>query len=184
MSHWESGLNLAKSGQAFVIVKLTEGTTYVDPTAAGYIAQAQKAGIPVGIYHFARGGSIAEAKHFLKHARPYLGKAVLILDWEDKATEHDTAAAKRWLDYVKAQTGVTPWLYTYRAVELAHDWSKVAKLYPLWVARYNSVLGTLKHWARPIMWQYTESYRLQGHTVDANHYYGSRADWAWYAAKH
>lgn len=45
-----------------VIVKLTEGTTYINPQAATQISNAQKAGLIVSIYHYSWFSSPTEAK--------------------------------------------------------------------------------------------------------------------------
>ena len=65
-----------------------------------------------------------------------MGKAIPFLDWEADALSLAPSWAKKWLDRMKAKTGVTPGIYTSKSVCFAYDWSSVAKTYPLWVAQY------------------------------------------------
>ncbi len=62
---------VAASGIAAVMVKLTEGSTWLNPYAAGDCAAAAAAGLQVGCYHFARpdlgNGADAEAAWFAVH---------------------------------------------------------------------------------------------------------------------
>ena len=53
--------------------------------------QAINAGKKVGVYHYARergckGSAIAEADFFVKTVQNYIGKAILVLDWEEELT--------------------------------------------------------------------------------------------------
>ena len=75
----EAGLPLAfyqtvkASGVQGVVVKVSEGTSYLDPSASVNIANAKAAGMVVSAYHFARYTSVASAKaeaaHFDKSLR-------------------------------------------------------------------------------------------------------------------
>lgn len=60
---------LAASGIKGVMLKASEGATFVDPVYAGWSKRARAAGLRVGPYHFAQpngGDPIAEARHFAK----------------------------------------------------------------------------------------------------------------------
>lgn len=53
ISHYQAGLTiqqLKNSGIDFAIIKLTEGTTYVDPSAFEFYKEAYTTGFPVGCY--------------------------------------------------------------------------------------------------------------------------------------
>lgn len=74
--------SITAGGTDFVIVKATQGTTYVSPVAAQQRTRARNAGKLVGHYHFAAGGSPKdEAVHFLAHSDWKKGE-LLVLDWE------------------------------------------------------------------------------------------------------
>jgi hypothetical protein len=73
----------ATAGLGLVIVKATEGTSYLNPKHAGQVATARTHGLVVGHYHFARPGSMsAQVAYFLAHAAAKAGD-VLAFDWED-----------------------------------------------------------------------------------------------------
>lgn len=63
-----SGLSLAfyqtikAAGVNGVVVKVSDGTNYIDPAASVNIANAKAAGLAVSAYHFARFTSVSEAK--------------------------------------------------------------------------------------------------------------------------
>ena len=83
ISGWQKGIQLDKIDLDFVIIKATQGTTITSNSFADQANQAFKLGKKVGFYHYAGGGGAeAEAKHFFNAVKPYLGKAILVLDWE------------------------------------------------------------------------------------------------------
>ena len=58
---------LAQSGIKGVMLKATEGATFVDPVYKDWSNRARRAGLRVGPYHFAQpngGDPVAEARHF------------------------------------------------------------------------------------------------------------------------
>ena len=110
ISNHQAGLNLAKVPCDFVICKATEGTGFVDLYCDGWIQKALQLGKKVGVYHFATGGSsgVAEADFFYKNIKGYVGKAILVLDWEANAANRGVAYAKAFLDRTYPLTGVKP----------------------------------------------------------------------------
>ncbi len=92
--------DFSTSGLGFVIVKATEGTSYVNPRHAAQVAHARAAGLVVGHYHFARPGSVsAQAAYFLRHAAARAGD-LLAYDWEDTGVsgqDKDT-----WIKHVRS----------------------------------------------------------------------------------
>ncbi|MGG7018224.1 UNVERIFIED_CONTAM: GH25 family lysozyme, partial [Pseudomonas aeruginosa] len=116
---WQSNINVGKEGVSadFVIIKATGGTGYINPDCDRAFQQAISSGKKVAVYHFANevgleGTAEQEAEFFLKNIKGYIGKAVLVLDWES-TNKGDVPWAKRWLDYVQSKTGVKPMFYTY-----------------------------------------------------------------------
>ena len=108
ISNHQKGLNLKDITCDFVICKATEGTTFVDKYCDGFMQQAMKLGKKVGVYHFASGKTTgkAEADFFLKNVQGYIGKAILILDWEGDAVKKGVGYAKEILDRVLEKTGI------------------------------------------------------------------------------
>lgn len=207
IASWQTGIDLSKVPGDFVIAKATGGYGYKNPDFQRQIEQAISAGKCVGAYHFAwdEGYTGAtpekEAQWFLNVVQPYLGKIVLALDWEAEAKKLGPAWAKRWLDYVKNKTGVTPVFYSYQSEASQKKWADVAKVYPLWMAQYaistdpsynkgyTPVRGyladppgakTCGKWGKNItIRQYTSMGYLEGWTsrLDLNLAYMDRADW-------
>ena len=142
VSHYQDGINLAKIQADFVIMKATEGTSFVDNCCDSHYQEAKKAGKLLGVYHFARGkgDGTEEAEYFLNNIEGYIGESVLVLDFEytTKPSSKDVAWCKKWLDTVYEKTGVRPLIYMSHSVTRYTDWSSVAKDYGLWVARYAS----------------------------------------------
>lgn len=205
VASYQTGLNVAKVSGDFVIVKATEGTNYTNPAFAGHAKQTLESGKKLGVYHFIRDDMsiTAQADYFLSRVKPYIGKAVLVLDFEDRLdvgsriqTQAGVTKGKQWLYYVYQQTGVRPLLYTGLVCENSLDWSSVVKAnYGLWLAQYNresvvngygprDLYGSLKHWKSMVIFQYASVGRLSGWggNLDLNVFYGSKSDWDKYAS--
>ena len=114
ISSWQDDLVVSAMGTCdFVIVKATGGAGYSNERFRRHADETLAAGKLLGCYHCARdwgyeGSAEAEADHFIDAFRPYVGKAIPFLDWEADALDLGTSWAKRWLERVKAKTGVTP----------------------------------------------------------------------------
>lgn len=197
VASYQQGIGISSMTADFVIAKATEGTTYLNPAFADQVKQTLDSGKLLGVYHFASGGNAqSEADYFLSQVGAYVGKAVLVLDFEGPAVSQGVAWAKQWLDYVKAKAGVVPMIYMGLADENRLDWSSVASTYGLWVAQYNNynvvngyqprdMYGSTKSWPDPAIFQYTSVGRLPGWggNLDLNVFYGDRAAWAAYAGQ-
>ena len=203
VASYQAGMNVGKVAGDFVIIKATEGTGYTNPSWLGHAKQTVSAGKKLGLYHFIRNDvSVqAQADYFLKAVGGYIGKAILVLDFENTSgstiqNQAGVGLAKQWLDYVYSKTGVRPVLYTGVSCENSLDWSGVVKAnYALWIAQYNNynvvngyaprdLYGSLRHWKSAAMFQYTSTGRLSGYAgnLDFDVFYGSKADWDKYAA--
>ena len=158
----------------FNIFKATEGRTYVDPTFAEKVRQS-KDGDLIGFYHFARPDSKGntpklEAENFVSTVRPYIGKAIFILDWEGEALKYDDDYAINFMLHVEAMTGVKPMLYT-------GSWATikcpdVARFgYELWIAHYGVDEPKIRNFKDWRMWQFTST------PFDFNIFKGTEEDW-------
>lgn len=190
----QTGIDLTVVPCDFVIIKATEGATYVNPDYARAYQQAKSAGKCLGIYHYASGGNVqTEADHFLQQVGNRIGEAVLILDWESYTNPafgvNDHAWVKSWCDYVKGKTGVAPVVYVQQSAM-----SRLSGIgnYGLWVAQYADMNPT-GYQATPwnegayscVMRQYSSCGRLNGYggNLDLNKFYGDRVAWNKYAGK-
>lgn len=201
ISSWQTGINLNAVPCDFVIVKATGGTGYVNPDYARAMNQAISAGKKVGVYHYARekgckGSAVAEADFFVKTVQSYIGKAILVLDWEEELSL-GVAWAKEFLDRVYQKTGVKAFLYTSASVTREYDWTSVAQAgYPLWMAQYPNAKPQNGYRDKPwtdgkgygafktlAIHQYSGTGRLPGYNgnLDMNKAYMDAAAWDKYA---
>lgn len=178
-----------KAGASFAIVKLTEGTDYVNPKASKQVASSRANHLYTHAYHFARfGSSVSQAKkeaaYFIKEAKKedISQKRMLFLDWESGSGNvvtgpkaANTAAILAFMDAVKA-AGWRPGLYSGASLmRSAIDTKQVVKKYGtcLWVASYPTMdaVSTANFNYFPSMdgvaiWQFTSNWH--GLNVDGN----------------
>ena len=196
ISNWQASINLSAVPADFVIIKATEGTTYVSPVADTQYQGAKSTGRLLGVYHFATGaGAVEEAKFFLSNVQGYLGEAILALDWEGAVVTQGVGYAKDFLDYVYQQTGIRPLIYMSKSVTSSYDWSTVSANYGLWVAQYADSNPTgyqddpwtdakgYGSWSGPAIFQYASTGRLSGYNdnLDLDKFYGDVKAWQAYA---
>jgi lysozyme len=144
VSRWQKRIDLSKVPADFVIVKATQGVSYKSPTFEEQIRTALSAGRLIGVYHYAsQGGAINEAEHFLSDVGPYIGTAILCLDWEKDENPNFTnpSYAVAFLKYVEQRTGIKPFIYMSKSVcrTYASVWDPT---FPLWCAQYANHIPT------------------------------------------
>ena len=142
----------------FIIMKATEGRTFVDPMMKEYIEKLGKDQL-YGFYHFARperNRAKDEAKHFCNTIGVYGEEAMLVLDWEAQAVKQPIEWALEWCKLVEKEYGKKPLIY-------CSSWyTKKIKLLlendiGLWVAHYaNKEKPTVYTYPTWAMWQYTD----------------------------
>lgn len=159
LSHWNtvSDWDALNKSVDFIILKVTEGTTYLDPT---FNSRKDKIKVLRGLYHFSRYGNYqAEADWFLKNVDLKEGDFVC-LDAERGESEEWRL---KWMDYVSKKTGLK--CINYGDVK---NWKSTK--YPLWVARYGPNDGQMHENYPPnigpykdyLVWQYTSRGSLPG----------------------
>lgn len=144
ISSYQAELNAGIVPSDFVFIKATEGTKYINPTwreQAGQVTQANKL---LGFYHFASTGNpIAEADFFISVVKDYIGKVVLVLDFEAGAINAwGNVGARQFLNRVKEKTGINPMIYMSAEVTRQFNWSTISTSNALWVAQYASMSPT------------------------------------------
>ena len=198
IASYQSGINPARlSTTDFVIVKFTQGTTYLNPYADRQYSMAKSAGKLLGAYHYGTGKSAtAEAQYFVKCLGNRVKECVLALDWEGNqnpvfGTGKDVAWCKGFLDEVYRLTGVRPLIYMSKSVCRKYNWSSVAADYPLWCAQYKSNSTTdyqsspwtdnngFGAWGRDTIRQYSSHGRIAGYdaNIDLDLAYMSAEEW-------
>ena len=195
ISAWQGDKNidLAKVPYDFCIVKATEGTNYKNRYFASHCDKVLNRKKLLGVYHYANSGDPQkEADYFLAYCKKYIGKAILILDWEGQNNPQfgrsDRAWCKEWCDHVYSKTGIKPLIYIQKS---AMDAVKKAG-YGLWVAQYPDYVetGYQEHpWNEGkyncLIRQYTSVGKLSGYNgnLDLNKAYISAASWHKLATK-
>lgn len=192
VSSWQPADITERVAGEFAIVKVTQGTAYVNPSAQAQLNAAVRSGKEIGVYHYAGGSDCnAEADYFLAHARPWIGKAVLALDWE--GNQNSAWGNPGWstcfVQRVKARTGVVPMVYVQQSALWQVSGARQQNA-GLWVAQYASMSPTGYQsvpWRlggdNEAMRQYTSSGLLPGYSgyLDLDYFRGTREQWRKYA---
>ena len=113
ISNHQRGIDLSKIDCDFVIMKATEGKSYVDPSCDTFFQQALSLSKKLGVYHFANNSDNTaeqEANWFINNTKGYIGKAIPVLDWEDNVTDNVDWALD-WLQRVEKAYGTKPLIY-------------------------------------------------------------------------
>ncbi|MFT9339232.1 MAG: GH25 family lysozyme, partial [Lentilactobacillus hilgardii] len=158
--------NFKKLGADGLVVKLTDGTDYLNPKAADQISNGLKIFENVSVYHYFKGHGLAEGKYFLSKVKKFgLDKTtVLAIDVEDPSLPtYNTTQVNIFLRYLKSQ-GYTN-VITYGSAGWFQDGrinrnALVDK--HIWVAAYGvSQPGV----ANTNAWQFSDNW----HGVDASY---------------
>jgi GH25 family lysozyme M1 (1,4-beta-N-acetylmuramidase) len=195
ISAWQGDarIDLGKIAYDFCIVKATEGTDYKNRYFTAHCDKVLNRKKLLGVYHYANGGDPQkEADYFLAYVKKYIGKAVLVLDWEAKNNNlfgvKDLEWCLQWCSYVQKKTGIKPLIYIQKS---AMDAVKKSG-YGLWIAQYPDDVetGYQEHpWNEGkyncLIRQYTSVGKLSGYNgnLDLNKAYISAASWRKLATK-
>jgi hypothetical protein len=152
------------SGDAFVFVKATEGTSYRSGSAAVQLAAARAKGIQIGHYHYMRpDNAVKQAAYFVAKADIRPGD-LLVCDWENTRDGHPSVAdAAIFIAEVKKRKPENKvGLYCN-----ASDWTNTAVKAGdfLWIAHYGVNKPAIK--AKWDFWQYADK-SSGGANIDQN----------------
>ena len=198
ISNWQCGINTAAVPGDFVVVGTTWGTggfnnsclaNGVNTDANRQLQTAMSAGKRTGVYHYAMGGNPeAEATFFVDNVRGYVGKSILVLDWEqvDNPAWGDTSWPRRWAAKVKQLTGVNPIIYVQDSAYWQVAGMEQSHNTGIWIAQYASMDAT-GYQSNPwnngmrgeVMRQYTSSGVLPGWSgrLDLDIFNGTPEQW-------
>lgn len=178
--------DLADSGAVALIARATEGSSgknSTDPKLEYHRVKAERAGVAFGSYVFLHPGSKgSEADLYLKYAKPTTGDIQPIIDAEtlDGGTFATAAARVESCARVLEEEGLDPILYASASFwqGLFKENPRLARLrvweaqYPGKITRWLPALAQrrikLLHGASVVMWQFTDSYAVNGRTYDAS----------------
>lgn len=186
VSHWQGSVDWAahwNNGKRFAWIKATEGTNYTDPKFAANYTGSYGKGFIRGAYHFAlpnKSSGAAQAKFFSDHGGGWSGDGRTLpgaLDLEYNpygSTCYGLTKAQMtsWIrdfsNYYKSRWDKYPAIYTSTSWWNQCVNSSFSGTNPLWVARYNSSVGSLPYnWSVYSVWQYSSS------PIDQNRFNGS-----------
>lgn len=155
----------------FVIIKATEGTSFVSPFCDSQYQKAKARGKLVGVYHFASGlDPVAEANYFIDNVQGYVGEALLVLDWEANAISRGPEWVRSFVKQVKARTNVPPVIYGSASPLAAQGIPAVAQQENcgLWVAAYPSSAPTGYRDEPQLLGSVIRQYASTGRLADYN----------------
>ncbi|KAL4914321.1 glycoside hydrolase superfamily [Aspergillus aurantiobrunneus] len=177
ISNWQPTVDYAgayASGARFVMIKATEGTTFVDSVFNTHYTGATNANLIRGGYHFAHPDSstgAAQAEFFLAHGGGWTSDGITLpgmLDLEAGCYGLSASAMAEWIqdfgETYRAATGRYPMIYT-----TTSWWNECTGgnadfgQYPLVLARWASAPGEPPSgWATHSFWQYNDAYEYGG----------------------
>lgn len=169
---------LKAGGIVGVIMKATEGTSYVDPTFADRRMRAEAAGLIVSSYHFFHGNAPGEMDHYLTTVVPRAGER-LCIDHEAEASLAELEDAVSFLKATVPDCQIT--IYSGHLIknQLGSNKSPVlAENTSLWIAHYTSADAPTwpkQVWPTWSLWQFTDKATVKGISagVDGNRFNGS-----------
>ena len=148
-----------KAGLVGVILKATEGSTYVDRTYLDMRKRAEDAGLLVGAYHFATNAPVKQqVEHFLSHIGEHADNVLLALDYEPAARGRTMKIeqAAEWLRLVGKKSGQLPKLYSGHLIkETLPKYDAFFAKHDLWLAQYGAKPVCPKSWDNYWLWQFT-----------------------------
>lgn len=176
-------------GIEFVVIKSTEGASYVDPRFADNLRRARAAGLLVAAYHYVR--SSATAAEQVANVRRAVPRDVPVIP--DVEANSGTLPRVRDLVYLLREAGYhVPLLYLPRWYWQELGRPSLAGLPPLWSSRYpDNVVDDLRdelarvpssYWdgyggLNVAVLQFTSSARIAGYApLDANAFRGTRTE--------
>ncbi|KAL8725488.1 MAG: hypothetical protein Q9181_006401 [Wetmoreana brouardii] len=184
ISHYQGTVNFQgayNSGARFVIIKATEGTTYIDSSFSSHYNGATSAGLIRGGYHFAHPDSSSgatQANYFLAHGGGWSGDGITLPGMLD--IEYNPSGATC---YGLSKTAMVSWIQDfvniyhskttrYPLIYTTNDWwttctgnsAAFHTTCPLVLARYSSSgPGTIPGgWPYQTIWQNADSYTYGG----------------------
>ena len=156
----------------FVYIKATEGASYTDPFFKQNITGARSAGIPVGVYHFFRMTSSAQAQfnHFKKVVGSQKMDLIPMIDIEVNDGCSKAQIQKR-LDQIialfKKEYGCSPMIYS--SQKFYNDYlAPRYNRYHLYLGRYGADRPVIDGKGTYTIWQYSRKGKIDGITTDVD----------------
>lgn len=164
-SHKAHTDSVYKSGVDFVIVKATEGVSYVNPYYKEQYNKAKKDNKLLGAYHYAKGlDAKKEAKYFYDAVKNIVGEATFWLDWESGGNKSwgNVNWCKTFCEEFYRLSGVYPGVYIQASA--VGQAANIADKAALWIAGYPKSIDSWSApafpykvfpWKEYTIWQFT-----------------------------
>ncbi|MBQ1347853.1 MAG: glycoside hydrolase, partial [Aeriscardovia sp.] len=190
ISKWQQGIDIRSVDADFVVCQACFGSS-AQPTFTSQIEATLNAGKKAGAYIFITGAD-GEISAFCSLVKPYVGRAVLALDWEadNNGAWGNLSYLRSCIREVQNTTGVTPMVYfpasAYGQIKPVLDQLNAGA----WVAQYATTNPTgyqSSPWNEQsydmAMFQYSSNGRIVGYggALDLDLFYGDGAAWDAYA---
>ena len=185
INHWRYYANIFRMkeiGAKFIIAKCTEDIAFKDLAYPGFKTTTEGLGLPFGSYHYYRVAYDAQeqANHYFNNGVanfPPIADIERINNRGLYSTTAFSSRAKSFVYYTWDKFGRKPIIYTSKSAwqELTGNASWGAD-FDLWLASYNSIPVFPLVWTKYLLWQYTESYPVDGKFYDANWFNGTEED--------
>jgi lysozyme len=165
LSHWQVTPDFAalkSSGIAAVILKATQGSSWIDSTFVARVSLAHAAGLLVGAYHFCDATSPAiQTTHFLTVAMTATPVLALDIEANGMGETVSIAQAAEMASRIQTATDRLPLIYMNRYGPDGRGTglpNSVLSRCPLWIAEYtNSAQPKLPpDWLSWTIWQHTD----------------------------
>ncbi len=158
-------------GIRFAFIRVSDGTTFMDPQFETNWKNAKAAGVFVGTYQFfrpnqdasAQADIVVDALKRVGYSRRDLPPVIDVETTGGMSSSTVISRVNEWLQRVRSRTGRTPALYTSPGF-----WSSIGNPTPspfpyLWVAHWTNYCPTLPpNWSDFQWWQYTSSGSVRG----------------------
>jgi lysozyme len=184
VSNYQKTIDYSQVDRDIVIMKASQGTTFLDPYLFQNYDQAKhQHGKLVGMYHFANGNDpVAEANWFLQCIQPIEQFDVFVLDYEIHLADPVSWCAA-FLNHVYDATGIWPLIYMNRSTLAGYNWNDILSKCGLWIAdpNHNPDDGAQTYGHTYILHQYGET-NVPGVSglCDVDRYWGSLESWKKY----
>lgn len=159
----------------FVIVKATQGLTYVHRRCEAIVNRCKADGKLWGFYHYASGNDpIAEAEFFYNRCQAYFGNGIPCLDWESIGNKSwgNSNWCRKFVDRIHELSGV--WCLIYVQASGRSQAANCANDCGLWIAGYPDNRNSWEiprfsyncsPWETYTIWQYSSSAELTDRNV-------------------
>lgn len=185
----------------FVIVKASGNPPgfawdYINPYHIQQVNEALARHGRAGLYHFTYGtDATSEADLFLRVAEPYIGRVVLVIDYEgDGALSRGREWLRTFIRRIKDRVGINPVVYASSSVIDSQNLGGLCaeENCALWCANYYKgyeviygydTSGCVIGYDGSALWQFTSTGRLDGFdgNLDLNVFFGDSDAWHSYA---